>query len=65
MKSLTTNWKTTAGGVLTMLLGVAALLGVKVGQNPIDPTAAFAMITTGFGLLFAKDGNVTGGTTPQ
>lgn len=65
MKSFVTNWKTTVGGLLTMALGAAALLGIKVGNNPIDPTSAFAMITTGFGLLFAKDGNVTGGTTSQ
>lgn len=65
MKNLLTNWKTTLGGVLTMLIGIAALLGVKVGSTPIDPSTALAMITAGFGLLFAKDGNITGGTTQQ
>jgi hypothetical protein len=66
MSSLAANWKTTAGGALTLLLGVLSLLGVKVaGAAPIDPQVALTMITGGFGLLFAKDSNVTGGTTPQ
>jgi hypothetical protein len=56
------NWKTTLGGVLTALIGISALLGVKVGSAPIDPTTALGMITGGIGLIFAKDQNVTGGT---
>lgn len=63
--SLLTNWKTTAAGVLTILVAVAALLGIKVGSNPIDPATAIMMISAGWGLLFAKDANVTGGTTKQ
>jgi hypothetical protein len=60
------NWKTTAGGGLTVLLGVLSLLGVKVaGSAPIDPQVAIGMITGGFAVMFAKDSNVTGGTTPQ
>lgn len=62
MKSLVVNWKTTASGVLSILLGVAALLGVHVGDATITPDAAIAMIVAGVGLIFAKDGNVTGGT---
>ncbi len=66
MKSFLTNWKTTAGGLLTMGLGVASLLGIKVaGQAAIDPQVALGMITGGFALIFAKDGNVTGGSTQQ
>jgi hypothetical protein len=66
MKSLLANWKTTAGGAATMLLGVLSLLGVHiVGQATIDPQTALAMITGGFALIFAKDGNVTGGSKPQ
>ncbi len=66
MKSFLTNWKTTASGAGAVLIGVLSLLGIKVtGQAPIDPQAALAMIIGGFGLIFAKDGNVTGGTTPQ
>lgn len=66
MNSLLANWKTSLGGLLTILLGALSLVGVKVaGTGTIDPQTALAMITGGFGLLFAKDGNVTGGTTPQ
>ncbi len=66
MKSFATNWKTSTGGMLTVMLGVLSLLGVKVaGAAPIDPQVAIGMITGGFALIFAKDGNVTGGTTPQ
>jgi hypothetical protein len=60
------NWKTTAGGAATMGLGILSLFGVKLaGTGPIDPQTALAMITGGAGLLFAKDGNVTGGTVAQ
>ena len=56
------NWKTTGAGVLMIITGVAGLLGIKGGS---DPTTAIASIMGGFGLIFAKDGNVTGGTTAQ
>jgi hypothetical protein len=59
------NWKTSLGGGVTALLGVASLLGIKVGQQPIDPTTAISMITGGVTLMFAKDYNVTGGDTRQ
>ena len=66
MTSLLANWKTTAGGAVTVLLGVLSLLGVKVaGQASIDPQVAMGMITGGLALIFAKDNNVTGGTTQQ
>ncbi|MDQ2083187.1 hypothetical protein RA307_23635 [Xanthobacteraceae bacterium Astr-EGSB] len=66
MKSFLSNWKTTAGGALTVGLGVASLLGVKIaGQAPVDPQVAIGLITGGMALIFAKDGNVTGGSTRQ
>lgn len=65
MKSFSTNWKTSLGGAITAAMGVAALLGIKVGSQPIDPATALGMITGGLGLLFAKDGNVTGGDVRQ
>ena len=44
MTSLLTNWKTTAGGAATMLLGVLSLLGVHlVGSATIDPQTARVM----------------------
>ena len=66
MKSFLVNWKTSLGGLVTVALGVLSLLGVKIaGQAPIDPQVAIGMITGGFALIFAKDGDVTGGTTQQ
>lgn len=55
--SFLTNWKTTAAGALSILLGVAGLLGIKGGS---DPTASWGMIVAGVGLIFGKDFNVTG-----
>lgn len=66
MKNFLANWKTSAGGILTAALGVASLFNVKIaGAGAIDPQTAIAMIVTGASLIFAKDGNVTGGTTRQ
>lgn len=66
MSSFWANWKTTASGLLAVGIGMASLLGISVaGMAPVDPTAAIAMITGGVGLIFAKDGNVTGGTKTQ
>ena len=57
MSNILKNWKTSAAGALMILTGIGSLAGVKTG---IDPNAALATIMGGFGLLFAKDGNVTG-----
>ena len=65
MKNFTTNWKTTLGGGITAALGLASLFGITVGTQAIDPTTALGMITGGIGLIFAKDGNVTGGSVRQ
>ena len=65
MKNFTSSWKTTLGGGMTAAIGLASLFGVTLGGQPIDPTTALGMITGGVGLLFAKDGNVTGGSTQQ
>ena len=65
MKNFATNWKTSLGGGMTAAIGIASLFGVSVGSQPIDPTVALGMITGGLSLLFAKDGNVTGGNVKQ
>lgn len=57
MQNAMKNWKTTAAGVLMVLSGVGAMFGVKTG---IDPSAAMPTIYGGIGLIFAKDGNVSG-----
>lgn len=56
------NWKTTSAG------GVVLLITVLTQITPILPPQYAAIATgvvAGLGLLFAKDGNVTGGTTKQ
>jgi len=65
MKNFSSNWKTTLGGGVTAAIGIASLFGVKIGAQAIDPTTALGMITGGIGLIFAKDGNVTGGSVQQ
>lgn len=64
MKSFFTNWKTSGAGALMIMVGAASLAGIKSGAG-MSADQAIASIIAGFGLLFAKDGNVTGGTTPQ
>lgn len=60
------NWKTTATGILTIVvaLGSAALGFFKTGTIP-DLGAMVAAITAGIGLITAKDSNVTGGEVVQ
>lgn len=52
------SWKTLAMGIVTVASGIVLLFN---GQN----TEGLAAVTGGLGLIFAKDGNVTGGSTKQ
>jgi hypothetical protein len=61
MKSFSINWKTTALGLGTLLSVGLNSYGHGVFPGPND----LAAIMAGIGLIFAKDGNVTGGTTRQ
>jgi hypothetical protein len=65
MKSLAKNWKTTSAGILSLVVCLLSLAGVSLAGVTVDPASAVTMIITGGGLIFAKDGNVTGETTPQ
>jgi hypothetical protein len=65
MKNMLTNWKTTSAGVMMILTAILSFLGVKVPGMTVDPSTAGPLLIAGLGLLFSKDGNVTGGTTPQ
>lgn len=60
------SWKTTLSGVLTIVAAIAtgALLVMK-GQVEAGIGAAIAGITSGIGLINAKDNNVTGLPTPK
>lgn len=53
------NWKTTVAAFVTLIGAV-----MKIFKVDLPPEVADAMITVGifFGLFFAKDNNVTGGT---
>ena len=54
------SWKTTLAAVSGLLA-----LAVKVVSGGELTAADIAMVSGLIGLLFAKDSNVTGGTTPQ
>lgn len=67
MKHFTINWKTTAAGGAT-ILGALADVAHQFATGTWDGNRLLADATalvTGIGLIFAKDGNVTGGTTVQ
>jgi hypothetical protein len=55
------NWKTTLAGVLAILVALATTMHWITAEV----AAAVTTILVSFGLMAAKDKNVTGGTTPQ
>jgi hypothetical protein len=55
------NWKTTLAG----LIGILTMVGTSTGVISKEVAGAIVTIATSLGLLAAKDGNVTGGTTQQ
>lgn len=62
-----TNWKTTVAGVAA-ILGAAADALTQVSTGHVDPTRLYGdaiAVVTGWGLIVAKDGNVTGGSVKQ
>lgn len=54
------NWKTTLAGIASIIGGISLFV-----NHPEQTEAAFAAVTLGIGLIFAKDNNVTGGSVPQ
>lgn len=50
------NWKTTISGIASIASGVALYL-----NQPDKIQEAIGLVVVGFGLLFSKDHNVTGG----
>lgn len=67
MKSFLTNWKTTLGGLATVFGGLATIAHALTASPPDVSSlmGAGTAIAGGVALIFAKDGNVTGGTTKQ
>ena len=67
MKNFLTNWKTSAAGAAAILGAVADVLTQASTRSwSMERLVAdFAAASAGVGLIFAKDGNVTGGTVKQ
>lgn len=67
MKNFLANWKTTAAGIAAVLGALAHVLnGFATGDWSINTLMAdISAAGAGVGLIFAKDGNVTGGTVRQ
>jgi hypothetical protein len=64
LSHISANWKTTASGV--GLLALAALHTFAGVDVPGIPAMDFGTaLPLSIGLIFAKDGNVTGGTVQQ
>lgn len=62
MNTLLANWKTTSGGLATLLFAAASIM--QDPTNLTDPKV-LAMIAAGVAAIMAKDHNVTGGTKDQ
>lgn len=61
MASLFKNWKTTLAG----LISVVTVIGSSLGFLQHDQATMITALAASFGLMAAKDGNVTGGTKQQ
>lgn len=59
------NWKTSAAGIAALLTSIGALINAIQTGDYSNLSTIIAGIAGGIGLLFAKDKNVTGGTTIQ
>jgi len=53
------NWKTTLAGLASIISGISLFV-----NHPEQIEGAIAAVTLGFGLLFAKDHNVTHSDLP-
>jgi len=49
------NWKTTLSGIASIIAGVAMYV-----NDPLKANEALGLVIIGFGLIFAKDSNVSG-----
>lgn len=58
-----TSWKTTSAGILLIIGSIGGIFFAPLITLPVIMTAATGTLA-GIGLLFSKDSNVTGGTTP-
>jgi len=56
------NWKTTIGGVISLLAGGLPQVGVELGAEMQNALMVLGLFIVG---IFAKDSNVTGGMKPN
>jgi len=66
MKTFRVNWKTTSAGVAAILAALAGgLTAYSTGHLDGNTIGTVVLgVMGGIGLLYAKDGDVTGGTVP-
>jgi len=53
------SWKTTAGGVVSILMAVCNIADGLLNGTPINWTVSIAAISAGLSLIFARDNNKT------
>jgi hypothetical protein len=61
------SWKTTAAGVMPLIGAVYHLASMATGTAPPDGTSIMmdlSVLSTGIGLMFAKDHNVSNSPVP-
>ena len=64
---LGTSWRTTVAGILPIVGAAYHLASMAMGTAPIDSTQMMVdlgVLSSGVGLLFAKDHNVSNAPTP-
>jgi hypothetical protein len=61
------SWKTTAAGVCAILAALVEVTQAAISGNfaTVNFAGVIAAVVAGFGLIFAKDAKVTGGTLPS
>lgn len=62
-KNIAANWKTTLAGIVALVIQIGPILWPTVITPAIANT--ISTIAVSLGVVAAKDGNVTGGTTTQ
>ncbi len=63
MNTMSKNWKTTGAGIAAVVVAAGAILTAMTDNDPAtnpDWAALVAAVIAGVGLIFAKDGNVSG-----
>lgn len=56
---MNTSWRTTTTGIVTVLIAVCNFVLGMVNNTPVDIATTIAAITSGLGLVFARDNKVT------